>query len=511
MPSLAWQLAFVLLAGTAAAWPLLRASASPQFRAAFPLLTRIFAVTLAAAALFAIAVALVLAGLLPWLTFAAAFAAGFLWWRSRPSYGTSRGLPPGSLALLPLEAWTDSLFYQKQAERFGPIFKMSHFFHPMVCIMGLDHAIELLREHDDVSLRSPKHPFSDYLPCGILRGMPVEQHKHYRGLIQVGIRPEIFRAGEPWIETAIREALTTIAAQPAGVFPEPYLQSMIFRVFVRLFFGLEPGSPAHREFEAAAAAIRAATLRPATLRWMPSHRRVLRALDRTHSLLLEQRAQWDRAGAAPPCFFAEIARSHPEAAADPALTGNLIFLVHASSVDLMGLAQWLLAMLIDHPEWIEPIRAEAATTPHDENGIANRFIRETLRLQQSEHIYRQVLRDIHFQDMRIPKGWLLRIGVRESHRSPAVFPHPEAFQPDRFLDPHPPKSAYSPFGFLRRACIGEQLTRFIARVYLYELLCGFDLRLAARESEDFRGWHWTPGSAFRVALQPRPAAAIPRP
>lgn len=511
MPSLAWQLAFVLLAGTAAAWPLLRATASAPFRAAFPRLSRIFAVTLAGAAILALALAALAPLLLRGAALAAAFVAAFLWWRSRPSYGTSRGLPPGSLALLPLEAWTDSLYYQKQAERFGPVFKVSHFFHPMVCVMGLDRALELLREHDDVSLRSPQHPFSSYLPCGILRGMPVDQHKHYRGVVQAGIRPEIFRASEPWIAAAIRESLLHIAAQPAGVFPEPYLQKMIFRVFVRLILGLEPGSPAHKEFESLAQVIGAATLRPATLRWMPSHRRVLRALTATHALLQQQRAEWKRAGAAPPCFFAEIARSHPEAAADPALTGNLVFIAHASSVDLMGLAQWLLAMLIDHPEWIEPIRAEAATTPHDENGIANRFIKETLRLEQSEHVYRRVLRDIHFQNLRIPKGWLLRIGVRESHRSPAVFPHPEAFQPDRFLDPQPQKTAYSPFGFLRRACLGEQLTRFIARLFLYELLQGFDLHQSARASEEFRGWHWTPGSAFRITLHPRPAPALPRP
>jgi len=70
----------------------------------------------------------------PWLL--RAVAAGSLvaltvtWWRARPSFGHSRGLPPGSLAVASLGPWTDPDFYAKQAARHGPIFKTSSLVTP---------------------------------------------------------------------------------------------------------------------------------------------------------------------------------------------------------------------------------------------------------------------------------------------------------------------------------------------------------------------------------------------
>ena len=47
------------------------------------------------------------------------------WIHARPSYGTRRGLPPGSLGLLTsLEAVDDPAFYARTAARHGPVFKM---------------------------------------------------------------------------------------------------------------------------------------------------------------------------------------------------------------------------------------------------------------------------------------------------------------------------------------------------------------------------------------------------
>ena len=46
-------------------------------------------------------------------------------WRARPGYGTRRALPPGSLTLVPRGPWTDEKFFARQAQRYGPVFKMS--------------------------------------------------------------------------------------------------------------------------------------------------------------------------------------------------------------------------------------------------------------------------------------------------------------------------------------------------------------------------------------------------
>ena len=46
---------------------------------------------------------------------------------------------------------------------------------------------------------------------------------------------------------------------------------------------------------------------------------------------------------------------------------------------------------------------------------------------------REIVHPITHAGFRLPRGWLLRICVHESHRDPAVFEHPEVFDPDRFL------------------------------------------------------------------------------
>jgi hypothetical protein len=71
----------------------------------------------------------------------------YSYWRAKPNYGRSWGWPPGSLALAPLNPWLDHLFYQKQAAQYGAIFKMSNFVEPMVCLVGLKQAVELLRSY----------------------------------------------------------------------------------------------------------------------------------------------------------------------------------------------------------------------------------------------------------------------------------------------------------------------------------------------------------------------------
>ena len=66
---------------------------------------------------------------------------------------------------------------------------------------------------------------------------------------------------------------------------------------------------------------------------------------------------------------------------------------------------------------------------------STRIVMETLRLEQSEYLYRETTRDIEHKGVVIPRGWLVRLCVRESHQDPAIFANPDVFDPDRFLIP----------------------------------------------------------------------------
>ena len=136
---------------------------------------------------------------------------------------------------------------------------------------------------------------------------------------------------------------------------------------------------------------------------------------------------------------------------------------------------------------------------------------ETLRLAQSEYLYRKIEEEIEFEGHRLPRGWLLRIGVWESHRDPAVFADPERFDPDRFAERPFSQSEYSPFGWGRHHCVGVGLTTMICRAVFEELAAGFDWDVewdgrATRRRVQWRPWrhwhHWHPSSSLRVTLRP---------
>ena len=51
-----------------------------------------------------------------------------------------------------------------------------------------------------------------------------------------------------------------------------------------------------------------------------------------------------------------------------------------------------------------------------------RIVQETLRLEQSESRYRRATADLELDGFRIPKDWLVRMCIRESHQDESVFP-----------------------------------------------------------------------------------------
>ena len=92
-------------------------------------------------------------------------------WRARPDYGRRRGWPPGSLGVgASLDAIDDRDFYLNQARTHGPVFKMSQFGRPVVCVVGLGRGRDLLKSNTVVLAGAPL-PYNRFVPRGSLRYM----------------------------------------------------------------------------------------------------------------------------------------------------------------------------------------------------------------------------------------------------------------------------------------------------------------------------------------------------
>jgi cytochrome P450 len=509
--------AFLLAVPT---WPLLRLVGSASFRRSFP---RIGGALIVVLPLYAVSIAVVTVyapGALRVLALLVLGVVVFDRWRARPGYGRARRWPPGSLEILPVDTLLDSSFVSKQARRHGPVFKVGQltpgfdawyrrFLHPVVCIVGLREGLDVLRRHDD-ALTVPVTPFSRFIPGGFLRYMEEPRHARYRPFFQAAFSRTVVRECEPLIAVQVRRGLARMQEHSAragapGIAPGPPLHQIVFGTFFRLFFGIEPDTDV---------GTRLAALYPGI-----DHRKigqtpaddVTRAMTEITTIVEAQRDRLTRDGdggrSTPGCFLVALARSHPEALRDPAVIGNLVYLLHTTGVDVASLLEWIWKMLSDNPAWIAPLVAEDDRDGDEDTSreipLARRVVMETLRLAQTEFMYRRVSRPIEIGDFVIPSGWLVRICTRESHRDGDVFRDPERFDPDRFLGRAFATTEFSPFGALRMACLGADLTLTVGRAFVSELVRGFDWTVAQDGPLEFRDWHWKPSSRFRVRVVAR--------
>jgi cytochrome P450 len=235
------------------------------------------------------------------------------------------------------------------------------------------------------------------------------------------------------------------------------------------------------------------------------------ALEKFATILRQEAQETEVADSSRPrSFLTEIVSMEPDGLDDLTTMRNLIFIMGASWIDATGLIEWLFKELSDHPNWITQIaRAIETVEGVGTDPLSLRCVKETLRLHQSEYLYRRVLQEIPVDDYVIPKDWLLRICVRESHRDPRVFEQPNEFKPERFLDRRYSRTDYSTFGASRVSCLGEHLTLAMGQIFVEELARNVKSTTVEDGPLEFRRWHWRPSSKWRVRMARRDVATLP--
>ena len=477
--------------------PELRAAASSAYRRVFPF----DAIRIGAGALLYVAVVVGVALYEPrWLRIPAivvAILVAYLAWRSRSSYGVKRGLPPGSLQRLPVRPWSDPEFYKGEAERYGSIFKMSQFGQPMVCIVGLERANRLLLDHDH-RLVAPPLPFSRFIEGGYLRYLPEDTHAAYRRFFRSLFYSDVASVAEPRIAAAFARGFAAMSAESlarGAVAVRAPTMRMMFVAWADLFYGIDEQ---HADFARLKALFHIIDIRKA--RWA-SRKRIDAALAEIEAIMRRRAAELSADSSPASSFLVALARDHPEALNDRTVLGNLIYIMQVTWGDVTGLLLWVFKMLSDHPKWRERLAREPSRE------LATRFVQETLRLEQSESRYRRATADLELDGFRIPKNWLVRMCIRESHQDETIFPNPRTFDPDRFLGRPHTRAQYAPFGAFRLACIGEDLTKRVAAVYAIELACRFEWRVVDDGPAEISSWaHNAPSRRLSVRMTPRTAA-----
>ncbi len=84
---------------------------------------------------------------------------------------------------------------------------------------------------------------------------------------------------------------------------------------------------------------------------------------------------------------------------------------------------------------------------------------------------RRLLREVELGGRMIPAGQKVVVSIYLVHHRPDIYPDPQAFRPERFLE-DPPSSAYAwiPFGGGIRRCIGAAFAQVEMEVVLHALV-----------------------------------------
>ncbi len=429
------------------------------------------------------------------------------WWRGRADYGRARGWPPGSLALGPsFDAIGDRDYYLAQARLHGPVFKTCQFGRPVVCVLGLGLAREVLRNNE--ALAGARLPYNRLVPKGSLRYMTQREH---------GTEAPLFRSALTNIDLDQHEAIARFTcnemlarlsaaslAADVGVVPRAYLQRWVLTSLAGVFFGMRPEDERLEELFSANEGLVIA--RGGGPRW---RRRLEQSFVTITGLMRQQASAWNSAETdrMKATVLGAILRTDSHALDDPARARNMILVFRLGTTDLTSLLDWVLLELTEHPQWQGAVRSSGTTADASrrvrQDTVAHRVVQETLRMEQSEYLYREVVRPFEINGFHVPAGWLLRVCVQESHRDPAIFPDPDRFDPERFAGRGVSRRDYSPFGADDHGCMGVPIVQFFAQIFVEELCRGYDAQVT-RNAPLERGTrhrdHWRPGTARLVRL-----------
>ena len=163
---------------------------------------------------------------------------------------------------------------------------------------------------------------------------------------------------------------------------------------------------------------------------------------------------------------------------------------------------WGLEQLSRHPRVV----AELENGSNEE--YLDAVVAETLRLRPViPAVVRRLTAPMELGERLLPAGVSVAPCIYLMHRRPEIYPEPDAFRPERFLDSPPGTYTWLPFGGGIRRCLGAQFAQLEMKVVLSTLLRRASLRPTSKPRERItrRAITFVPHRGGEVVLDARPA------
>jgi len=399
--------------------------------------------------------------------------------------GPIKGLPPGPRMPRALQTaiWSRRAqwFLEQSRARFGPMFSIKIAYEGDWVVLADPELVKQVFTGDPKVFHAGEgnQILRPILGDNSVLVLDEKPHMGQRKLLLPPFHGERMQAyGEQMTEIAARE----IESWPTGV-PyklRPRMQAITLEIIIETVFGvhererMEPLREALRNFldltTNPAALLPVLMVGPDRIKHIPAFRRRIERVDALiASEIAERRVAEDLEEREDILSLLLLAR-HEDGSpmSDAEIRDELLTLLVAGHETTATALSWAMERLTRHPEKLERLRAEVED---GEEEYLTATIQETLRLRPVIVIVaRKLTEAVELGGYELPAGAGVTPCIHLLHRDPHIYPDPDRFIPERFLDNPPGTYTWIPFGGGVRRCLGAAFAQFEMAVVLRELV-----------------------------------------
>jgi cytochrome P450 family 135 len=297
--------------------------------------------------------------------------------------------------------------------------------------------------------------------------------------------------GEKMAEIAAREIESWPTGTPYKL--RPRMQAITLEIVLETVFGVHGGErmaplrDALREFLDLTTNPRVLLpvlmVGPNRINSVPAFRRRIEAVDRLIAEEIAERRVADDLAERDDVLSLMLQARHEDGSpmSDAEIRDELLTLLVAGHETTATALSWAMERLVRHPEKLGRLGDEVEA---GEDAYLTATVQETLRLRPVIVIViRKLTEAVELGGYELPAGASVTPCIHLIHRDPEIYPDPDRFLPERFLDTPPGTYTWIPFGGGVRRCLGAAFAQFEMQVVLRELVRRRQIRPARPEAE----------------------------
>ena len=412
--------------------------------------------------------------------------------------GPIKGLPPGPRMprVMQTAIWSRyaQWFLDQGRARFGPMFSIKIAYEGDWVVLADPELVKQVFTGDPKVFHAGEgnQILRPILGDNSVLVLDEKPHMSQRKLLLPPFHGERMQAyGEKMTEIAARE----IESWPTGV-PyklRPRMQAITLEIIIETVFGVHDGARMEPLREALRDFLDLTTnprlllpvllVGPDRVKLIPAFRRRVQRVDELIAREIGERRAAEDLAERDDVLSLMLQARHEDGSpmSDTEIRDELLTLLVAGHETTATALSWAMERLTRHPEKLERLRAEVVD---GEDAYLTATIQETLRLRPVISIVvRRLTEAVELGGYELPAGAGVTPCIHLLHRDPQIYPDPDRFIPERFLDTSPGTYTWIPFGGGVRRCLGAAFAQFEMAVVLRELVRRHQIEPANPASE----------------------------